>query len=331
MWLLLLACDRGGDAVPADSSVEPPVQVVDMATYLQRCEQLLGSWPTFDCTMGTEVPITVTDDQGTHTVTSSADLQDGWRCDKPSIATCWTGARVGTVTSETGAAWTFACRSYDDDPTGYEQLNLIATDPDTGTTCFFNTPHHDVSFDGQDLPRPGSPEDLTYFGDDTPFWYTLDRLGGASCLPCHDNDALIQNAWAAQVELPERDLFAAYGVVAQDVLIELSDDWRFQDQLIHPDAAPCTRCHRLSAGRGCKLAVNATGRWTGTPRNSAHYTDTYPANRWMPHFNQADLQAAYPTLQDWEDTFGDAADTIRDCCDDLESEACWAPVEPNPI
>ena len=60
MWLLLLACDRGGDSVPPDS-IDPPVQVVDMATYVQRCEQVLGSWPTFDCSMGTEVPITVTD------------------------------------------------------------------------------------------------------------------------------------------------------------------------------------------------------------------------------------------------------------------------------
>jgi hypothetical protein len=73
---LLLACDKD---VQDSAPTLPPVDVVDMASYLARCEQVLGPMPQIDCQSGTEIAVTVTDEQGTRAVTHSSDLEGGAR------------------------------------------------------------------------------------------------------------------------------------------------------------------------------------------------------------------------------------------------------------
>ncbi|MED5372009.1 MAG: hypothetical protein VX899_13405 [Myxococcota bacterium] len=314
MWIWLLACAK--DEVSGDS--EPtPIEVVDTATYLARCEQVLGPMPVIDCQAATEIPITVDGVAVAH----SEQLESGGRCDKPSVAGCGWGSRLGVAVNEQGTPWVFTCRNYDDDP-AFDQLNAIAVHPETGETCFLSTNHRDNEFGlGQDLPRPGSDEDLAWFPD-RPHWYTLENLGRASCVVCHDNGPILVNPWIAQPGLlPELD-HNRFEVIAQDALVALNpDEWVLPQPVTHPDAQACTQCHAISAGRSCTLALEATGRRTGL-RGSATAAG-YPQSRWMPHLEQEALLAAYPTEADWEAAYGLAADTLEGCCGDSPDAACF--------
>lgn len=318
LFFLALACDADSqDSGPSAA----PVEVVDMASYLARCEQLLGPMPQIDCQAGTEIPITVTDSQGTRSVGHSSELEGGSRCDKPSVAGCGWGSRLGVVQNAQGTNWIFTCRNYDDDPT-FDQLNLIATDPESGQTCFLSTKHRDNDFGtGQDLPRPGSEADLAYF-EDRSYWYTLEDLGRASCLVCHDNDAILRNPWIEQPGLlPVGAPLGPYEIVAQDALQALNaPDWAFPQDITHPDAAACTQCHRLGTGRSCNLALRATGQSRGL--RTAEMS-SYPASHWMPHLGVEQILESYPTQADWEATFGLAADTLADCCSEQPSADCF--------
>ncbi len=316
---LLLACDKD---VQDSAPTLPPVDVVDMASYLARCEQVLGPMPQIDCQSGTEIAVTVTDEQGTRAVTHSSDLEGGARCDKPSVAGCGWGSRLGVVENDQGTSWIFTCRNYDDDP-AFDQLNLIATDPESGQTCFLSTKHRDNDFGAGDAPpRPGSPEDLAWFPDRS-YWYTLEDLGRASCLVCHDNDAVLRNPWIEQPGLlPIGAPLGPYEIVAQQALLELNpSDWAYPQDIAHPDAAACTQCHRLGAGRSCDLALRASGQNRGL-RTSA--MSSYPQSHWMPHLNASQTLQDYPTEDDWKQVFGLAAETLADCCSEAPSEDCFS-------
>ncbi|MFT5582628.1 MAG: hypothetical protein ACI9VR_000204 [Cognaticolwellia sp.] len=92
--LFTIACDKDlQDSAPSVA----PIEVVDMASYLARCEQVLGPMPQIDCQSGAEIAVTVTDAQGTRAVTHSSELESGARCDKPSVAGCGWGSRLGVV------------------------------------------------------------------------------------------------------------------------------------------------------------------------------------------------------------------------------------------
>ncbi|MEZ4319420.1 MAG: hypothetical protein R3F61_18035 [Myxococcota bacterium] len=331
--LTLLACtpEAVDPPVPTDETGlshtgEPaPVEVVDMATYLQACERELGPLPAFSCADAVEVPITVTDASGTRVVTALDQLEDGFRCDRSSIGGCAPYTRIGATTNARGSNLVFGCRNYGADP-AFDQINAIFTSPTTGATCFFSTRHRDEVYgDGANLPRPGSDADLAF--SELPFWYTLDDLRQSACVECHDNDAILHNPWVRQVDvLPVGGPLAPYWRVAEGVLADGgSPFWATPSRdLIHPATAPCRQCHRLSERHSCVLAKEATGR---EPRGltTEWFRTSYPENRWMSTFDHDELLAAWPTEAAWEAAWGEAADAIDACCSADPPAGCFAP------
>lgn len=304
----VLALSLGCSDKDATETETGPIDVVDMASYLAACEAELGPLPPLSCSEGTLIPVTHHGEE----VGLPSELPNG-QCDRPGITGCATGARISVVYNEQGTPWVLACRSYDEDPTLYEQLNLIGWDFETGATCFINTPHHDVSFDGEDLPRPGSPEDV--HGDE-PFWYTLDRLGNASCVECHSNDPWLRNPWIEQAGvLPAGNPLGPFEPIAHDVLLGYDSLWEMPPSLVHPDAAACTTCHRLTPGRVCTMALDATGR-SKHGKTSPEYRQ-YPRSIWMPQYENS------LPLEEWEAAYSLAADTLELCCGENPPAACW--------
>lgn len=315
VWpVLLAAC-----APETAPSATAPTSITDNAGYLAACEEALGPWPVMSCKDAVEVPITVTDADGTRVVRSLADLEGGIRCDRASIGGCAPGTRIGATVNERGATFAFGCRNYDDD-LAFDQINVIATLPGDGATCFFDTHAGEQRFLGTTvLPRPGSAEDTDRFGD--PFWRPFEELQGSPCLQCHDNDAILRNPWVEQTGvLPTGDPDGPYWLVAHEELMEGDALWQPPRMLADPDAAPCLACHRLGERRSCTLALEAVGR---VPRGltTRWYQTTWPEDHWMPTF---DLGEVYASEDDWDADYGAAADAIERCCVDDPPPGCFA-------
>ncbi len=342
-----------GVTVPDDSSdtaTEPtdtdpttptvPVEVVDLASYTARCEQLLGEWPTFNCYDGVQVAVEVTGaDFTVRQALGEADLEDGWKCDRPShLQSCVPYGRIGTLTSANGSTYTFVCRSYSfPHPDGsltpdgqlrvlFEDMGVIAQNPDSGDTCFWAIPIDGRHFDGVDIPKPGTPEDADFFGPGTAFWYSLPQIAGAACVSCHDNDPYIHTPWADQTGVVPSNPLVPYEVVARDVLIGMGGStWSPAATLSHPDAAACLDCHRLGDRFTCGNPVlDATGRKPGGLAIADVYATQWPYDHWMDDFSTPDLLAAYPTEADWDYVFGEAAHQVTDCCNGIDPDGlCW--------
>ncbi|MCB9677996.1 MAG: hypothetical protein H6737_23050 [Alphaproteobacteria bacterium] len=323
--LALLACAGPGLESPVDTALPPAAPVEDaafedMAGYVAACEAVLGPVPSLSCASAIEVPITVTDASGVHPVASSADLEDGTRCDRPSVGGCGAGTRIGVEQNDAGTSFVYGCRNYDDDP-AFDQINVVATN-DGGLTCFFSTRHRANAFaDGVALPHPGSGATVPGLPGQ-PFWYTLEEQLGSPCVECHDNDPLLRNPWVDQAgNVPELDPLRPYRLVGADRLAQGA--WHVPPDIVHPDTAPCRACHRLAAGySGCFMSEVAGGRGRGL-RTAAY--SAWPLSVWMPHRDPGVLVAGYPTESDWESAFGGAMDALGDCCSETPDPACFAP------
>ncbi len=319
--------DTDSDAdTDSDPAGDPPVETATFDTYagyVAACEAVLGPVPELTCQTGTTVvPVTATTADGTvRTAESSADLLNG-RCDRPSVGGCGAGTRLGRVDNEQGTHFVYGCRNYDDDP-AIDQINVVATDPGSGVSCFFSTRHRDNAYGTIDvLPHPGS--DATVPGSDEPFWYTYDQLLGSPCNECHDNDALLRNPWVMQVDVvPEPDPLRPYRLVGAD-LLRTEGQWHPPEDIVHADTAPCRACHRLSAGySGCFMAQSAGGRVQGL-RTDAYAS--WPESVWMPHPEWDDpdaLLALYPDQTAYEAAFGPALDALEACCSDDPPSECF--------
>jgi len=320
---LLGACTGAPSVEAPGDTGDSSIPVVDMASYLRACEAELGPWPDFDCAQGVEVPITVSTDQGTTVISSLSQLEEGFRCDRSSIGGCAPGTRIGSITNSSGSHFVFGCRNYDED-LAFDQINLIATEPSTGATCFFSTRHRNEAYGiGEAIPRPGSPEDLGWFGEES-FWYRFDQLQQSPCLECHDNDPILHNPWIRQVDvLPQLSPLGPYVVVAQEALVEGGSPlWSSPRNLVHPATDPCTVCHRITDRRSCDLALEATGR-EPRPLTSSYFLQTYPYSRWMPVFDDGERESAWSTEAEWEAAWGAASDAVERCCTTDPERDCF--------
>ncbi len=325
-WFAVLA---GCSATSGSAPEAEPIVVTDMASYTAACEEALGELPAFDCAEATELEITVTDPvSGIRTVVDElSDLEDGSNCDRPFyIGGCTPHTRIGQTTNSRGSTFVFICRAYEfRTQVLFDDLGLIGHDPVSGASCFWAVPIDGTTFDGSSIPRPGSAEDLTFF-DDRPFWYTLDGLAQSTCMRCHDNDPYIHDPIIESAGIVPRHPLAPYRAVAEEALNERGSTqlWSPARKLVHPDAGMCTNCHRLSDRFTCELARDATGeKITATGQRFSEW----PRSHWMDAFDAEVLTVTYPSLADWETTYGLAAQTVRDCCADPASTTCWAPME----
>jgi len=320
--LIALACagppaEPSGAGGPDSPGAEPPA-IVDQRSYTAACEALLGEIGTLRCADGDLVPVEVTTDAGTHIAASSAELEDGFRCDQPSgLSRCTPGSRAQVGQTSRGVPWVLVCRQYadhPDDPDHYDQIGLIASDPQTGDTCYWSTPQDGLRR-GDPVPAPGSEQDVSW--TTRSFWYTLDELRDAPCTQCHDNDPWIHTPWIHRMNIPSAPT-TPQRLVGADIL-----GWELPAQLVHPDAAPCLACHTLAAGRSCELAQDAAGHKSWQLPVSRAF-NTWPRSHWMEGFDTDDLAARYADAEAWDATWGAAVTAIDACCRGEDDGRCWA-------
>ena len=293
------------------------VRIVDQASYTAACDAILGEvWP-LDCASADEVPVEVTGADGVRLAQSLADLEGGFRCDQPSaLSHCVPGSRVKVGQTSAGVPYVLVCRKYNerpDDPGGYDQIGVVASDPDSGATCYWSTPEDGLRR-GDPLPKPGSAADLGW--GSRSFWYTLPELRQAPCTACHDNDPWIHTPWIHRMDIPSAPLAPTW-LVGADAL-----GWPAQRRLVHPDAAPCTGCHALAEGRSCELALDAAGRKSWAMPVSTAFS-AWPRSHWMDDFDHEVLQTRYADAAAWDARWGAAVEVIAGCCSGERVEGCW--------
>lgn len=296
----------------------PAARVDDQASYTAACEAALGRLPALRCADADPLPTPVTVGGHTRQAATKADLESGFRCDHPSgLSRCVPGSRALVGQTDRGVPFVFVCRQYEehpDDPDRYDQIGLIASDPRTGTTCFWSTPDDGLRR-GDPVPHPGSAPDVGWA--ERSFWYTWEELRSAPCTDCHDNDAWVHTPWIHDAGIPSVPL-APYEILG---LQELG--WEVPPRLVHPGAEACTTCHHLAAGRSCQLALDAAGRKNWQMPVSSTY-EVWPASRWMPSFEAGELLAGYANEAAWDAQWGEAVEVIAACCADPDDEQCWA-------
>ena len=280
----------------------------------------------------TPIPMTVTDGNGMVTrPEGSAD-----RCDKPQYiySMCEQGPRVAHRTNADGTHWVLLCRKSVGGLTSskFNDIAMIGHNPLTGKTCFFQNALYDKS-DGAHVPHPGDVEKSANL------WSGVHGgLGsGIECSHCHDNDPFIHSPWIdgaldaqGHPVVPKMgidpDFAVGYNDGPYDIVNKKAQGWTMEKSLVSPEAAACTKCHRIGSGRWTDWATRLDG---SDESFRGVTTDAYLAFdkvHWMP----PDLHAEGLTEATWAGSkFQKALDFIKACGRD-PSRCQWRPLPTGP-
>ncbi len=341
------ALDKTIDNGKADSPDEEVIRSVE--AYAEACVAELGEIPffpkisdgdyeTYNCLDSIPVPMTVTQADGR--VDMPQEKQT--KCDNPQYiySSCepnavdgqTNGPRVTSATNDQGSSWVLLCRKAKDDEGEYNDIAMIGTNPYTGRTCFFQnalfsrTNGLKVSHPGDIKESDASPE------VSSSIWKGIHGgIGsGIECGECHSTDAFIHTPWidgalkanGEQVipRMGEHDDFAlGFNDGPYSLVNRFGQNWTMPKHIKAPEAAACTRCHRVADGRWGRewidRLVGEDDAW------STITTDEYlkfEHKFWMPPGVQG--------LDDdtWADSpEGKALKFIQECSDNPTSACQW--------
>lgn len=340
------ALDRGGSG-KFDTYGEPQ-RIESGVAYARKCIEELGPIPffpeladgdygTYSCLDSTPIPMTVTNEEG---VTEYPEEKRD-KCDNPQFiySSCEpnavtgrsNGPRVASRTNEQGTSWVLLCRKSQPTEGKYNDIAMVGTNPYTGKTCFFQNALYSrtdglvVPHPADEVDSPGSPQ------VSETLWNGIHGgIGsGIQCAECHDSDPLIHTPWidGAKDErgntiIPKmgtHDGFAQGFNEAPYSLVNLEGQgWTMPKHLTSPEAAACTKCHRIGDGRWAaswmERLEGSNGLWekllTPWGKRFDHYY-------WMP----TDIEGI--DNETWADSeYGKALDFIQYCEDNPDNETC---------
>lgn len=349
------------------------VEIESQRAYAEACVREMGEipfwgepigdgeemdWGTVDCNeVGTPIGTTV-----------DGEPQDSWvdKCDRPQFiyshceADARTGAngpRVAHSKNDEGTHWVLLCRKAHKDKDAeagrYNDMAMIGHNPFSGKTCFLQnqlprTQSNRSSNNGREIPHPAddvSSEESPKTSSD--LWDTTVHGGigdGIECQGCHSNDPFIHTPWIDQAKdengdtivpkMGEHPDFAKGSNGPYRLLDQKDQGWEQPRRLVSEEAAPCTKCHRMTDGQWAKggyggsrwldRLVGDDRAWNGVLTEShKDFEDVH----WMPPDSHADLDA-----EEWSDSkYKEALDFIRSCGDDPDQEECdWKPLPDAP-
>ena len=288
---------KADDESSGEQKINSPV------AYGERCVGDLGEIPffektgdgeytTFDCLNATEIPITITNPDGT--VTKPRDGRHP-KCDNPQYIydLCEAGPRVTSRTNEQGTRWVLLCRKsiggYASNQ--YNDIAMIGHNPFTGKTCFFQNALGSKR-DGGHIPHPADKEKSQNL------WSGVHGgmgTGGIRCAGCHDADPFIHTPWIdgakdaqGRTIVPKMGLDLDMPLGANDTPYSLvnarGQGWQFEKQIVSSEASACLRCHRMGSGQ-----------WTDTWIKRLEGTDTFWNGITTDKFNTAAHRYWMPT------------------------------------
>ncbi len=302
---LMKAWDLGAKATGAAAKLH------GVQAYAEACEAELGDLSVFkggvlDCVGDPAmaiVPITVSNpaspDQvvtrldGTTTTwpLRGAQLAATTRCDRPAwldyadsgSSQCSPFSRIGASVNAKGTRIVVACRRYSArsrDDAAFDDINLIAHNPTSGKTCFFNSRLESVQ-DARKVPSPTA-------ADADAFWMDVRDVATVECTHCHDADPWIHSPWIDQLKdagghalVPKIGEDSAYSIATKYsifaresfLLTDRNGQARTWEQPQHlVDAGKCGSCHRIGSKAGL-------GEWTS--RAVAHSSSATWFQTWV--------------------------------------------------
>lgn len=347
------ALDQDGAAGKADGEEE---LIASTEAYAEKCVEELGEIPffqpladgdytTYDCLDATPIATTVTDADG---VVAHPD-EEVDQCDNPQYiySLCepnavdgeTNGPRVTSAANPEGTEWVLLCRKSRAQEGQYNDIAMIGHNPYTGKTCYFQNALS-VRTDGVHVPHPGDKvESPASPQQSTSLWQGIHGgLGsGIQCARCHDADPFIHTPWIDQA-VDERgdpvvpkmgideDFGLGYADAPYSIVNTQGQGWTMPKVLTSPEAAACTRCHRIGDGRWTDDWID---RLVG--EDSAWKNLTSPAMRtfahtfWMPPDLEGLSEATWATSE-----FGRAVDFIQ-ACGANPSGCTWAELPTDPL
>jgi hypothetical protein len=335
-----------------DEYGEEETRIESVVNYAQACVAELGEIPffpevatgdyqTYSCLDSVPIPTTVTDAAG-HVTYPSEQVQ---KCDNPqyiyslcepnAVNGVTNGPRVARRTNEQGTDWIVLCRK---SKTGegqegqYNDIAMIGHNPYTGKTCYFQNALYSRT-DGLHVPHPGDDVNSALSPEQSPsLWSGIQGGLGTNiqCTTCHDSDPWIHTPWIdgalderGEPVIPKMGVHDGYvlGNNAAPYTLVNSDaqGWTYHKVLASEEAAACTKCHRVGAGRWSQRWIS---RLVGGDTNwKKKVTDAYLTFEhvfWMPPEIEG-LDFGAP----WEESeYGKAVAFIRNCVSNSDAADC---------
>lgn len=331
---------RRARGVVALDTTEQPIHSVQK--YAEKCVAELGEIPfftktgdgtytTYSCMDSTPIPMTVTDGSGN--VTKPDGQVD--RCDKPQYiySLCEQGPRVAHRTNADGTHWVLLCRKSIGglSSSRFNDMAMIGHNPLTGKTCFFQNALYEKT-DGAHVPHPADKQKSETLWDGV-----HGGLGsGIECARCHAAKPFIHSPWidgardamgrAVVPKLGEDpDFVIGYNDAPYDIINKAGQGWTMEQSLVSPEAAACTKCHRIGSGRWIDWVTRLDGLDDSFRGVTTDAFLKFEKLHWMP----PDLAAEQITAANWADSkFKKAIDFIRAC--GSGGNCRWAPLPVGP-
>lgn len=291
----------------------------DVVAYGRECADRIAKIPAFDCRSGVVVPITVDGHAPDRYVA-------GMACDRPALlpyseagaeGQCVPHARALVLRDDAKAQVVAYCRQKRiraADAWLYDEVDVIAHDIESGSTCWFAAKAKPPlatgrGLDGRRVPPPDEQSPPSGGVAARDFWQPPEATAAGRCVACHDSDPFVWSPWAAQTGQIPKDPFGKY---ANDIG-EAFQRWP-RPFGIATRGNPCVGCHRIGSMETCKTAILQAA---GTDVAPGEDTDArrYPHARWMPAGN-------WHTERSWDVIYAEGVAQLRACCNDPGGAGC---------
>ncbi|MDO6587195.1 hypothetical protein Q4543_16905 [Salipiger sp. 1_MG-2023] len=292
------------------------------AVYGQACSAAIGPIPSFDCAEGVAVPITVNGVEITDHVPQS--------CDRPALldnghgpdGQCVPFSRILNLSTKT-AQVSVMCRQKvfrGATSTDYDEIDVIAHNPATGETCWFQAKGESAPVSGTAVPSPTEASSAA-------FWAAPETVLADGCGTCHDNDPFMYSPFVGQVwdHVPTNPL-GPYAHV--DAGLGFA---RWPTHQMSPRDNTCLGCHRIGTGAltamdgaapmddfgGKPGSCGQLAAWmTGAPFPGANAA----ARSWpLSHAMPPDIGLSEAA---WREIYGEAIAQVQTCCAEPSQAQC---------
>jgi hypothetical protein len=233
--ILIVGCkDNNGTSAPSQLS------------YAEKCSEIMGSVPSFNCLIGTEIPIT----KNGHLLLSAPEDKE---CDNKikfsgQSNPCVPKSRLKILDSSHENVLIVAiCRKYNQksvDNNYFDDIAVIQHDKSTGSTCFYQSNMSlKPKLDGTNVTSPQNPNTQH-------IWTNISKT---PCTDCHDADPFIWSPYIAQVIKSNENFEELWSASI------LNGPWHsnfpaiFNEpvKIFEPNGNVCTYCHRIGSNT-CK-------------------------------------------------------------------------------
>lgn len=284
--------------------------------YAAQCRAEVGALPDFDCAGGVPVPVTVdgivVEDRAPAECDRPALLNNGAGSD----GQCVPHSRILNLSTQ-GMQVSVMCRQKRlrlAESSDYDEIDVIAHNPATGATCWFQAKAAEAggTVSGRGVP---SPTERAESG----FWRPPADVVADGCGDCHDNDPFMFSPFVGQVwHAVPSDPAGPYRHVAPELGFAA---WPTEVMNLRDNT--CLGCHRIGLGKagadGSKpgscgqLAEWMTG--LAVPPGANARAQSWPLSHAMPPPVGMDAQ-------EWDQVYGLSLAEVRSCCEDPGQAMC---------